>query len=84
MATTYDDVSPGEAQREPWMLDALGERRQRYVRVTQGGMHCVMRPCDGDGYVQVARDNGDDSEYIVSDVYLSEREFEELEEFEGF
>jgi len=84
MATKHNDFSTDEAQREPYMLDALGERRQRYVRVTLDGQHCVMRPCEGDGYVQVARDNGDDSEYIVSDVYLSEREFEALPEFGGF
>ena len=84
MASIYDDFFPDESTREPYMLDALGERRKRYVRVTLHGSHCVMRPCEGDGYVQVARDNGDDSEYIVSDVYLSEREFEALPEFGGF
>ena len=66
------------------MFDALGEPRTRYVRVTMDGGHCVMRPQEGDRYVQDARAAGDDSEYAVADVYLSEREFEDLPEFDGF
>lgn len=66
------------------MFDAFGEPRTRYVRVTLNGSHCVMHPSEGDRYVQDARDAGDESEYTVADVYLSDREFEDLPEFDGF
>jgi hypothetical protein len=66
------------------MLDALGEPRKRYVRVTLEGNNCVMHPSEGDRYVQDARDAGDESVYEVSDVWLSEREFEDLPEHDGF
>ena len=88
MTTKLDDGLPADAVRcagcEPYMRDALGEPRTRYVRVTLGGSHCVMRAREGDRYLQDARDDGDDSEYTISHVYLSEREFEDLPEFEGF
>ena len=66
------------------MFDALGEPRTRHVRVTLDGSHCVMTPIDGDRYVQDARDAGDESPYVVADVWLSEREFEDLPEHDGF
>ncbi len=67
-------------------FDALGEPRTRHVRVTLDGSHCVMTTVDGDRYVQDARDSGDDDadRYEVRDVYLSEREFDDLPEFDGF
>jgi hypothetical protein len=43
-----------------------------------------MHPSEGDRYVQDARDAGDESEYTVRDVWLSEREFDDLPEFDGF
>lgn len=66
------------------MFDALGQPRTRYVRVSLGGNHCVMHPSEGDSYLQEARDSGDESSYVVADVYLSEREFDDLPEHEGF
>ena len=66
------------------MFDALGEPRTRHVRVTLDGNNCVMTPVDGDRYVQDARDAGDDTDYEVADVYLSDREFEDLPEHDGF
>jgi hypothetical protein len=65
-------------------FDAFGEKRQRYVRVSLDGNHCVMHPSEGDTYLKDARDCGDDSQYTVADVYLSEREFEDLPEHDGF
>lgn len=66
------------------MFDALGAPRTRYVRVSLDGSHCVMHPSEGDTYLQDARDHGDESNYTVADVYLSEREFEDLPEHDGF
>lgn len=66
------------------MFDALGQPRTRYVRVSLEGNHCIMHPSEGDTYLQDARDCGDDSNYTVADVYLSEREFEDLPEHDGF
>lgn len=73
-------------QVEGLRFDALGEPRRRYVRVTLNGSHCVMPPAEGDSYIEAARNDGDPDwdRYIVRDVYLSEREFEDLPEFEGF
>ena len=61
-------------------FDALGEPRTRYVRVTLNGSHCVMHPSEGDCYIEEARNAGDPDweRYIVRDVWLSEREFEDL------
>lgn len=64
--------------------DAFGAPRTRYVRITLDGCHCIMHPSEGDTYVSDAIANGDNSEYVVSDVYLSEREFDSLGEFDGF
>ena len=66
------------------MFDAFGEPRKRYVRVSLGCNHCIMYPIEGDTYLKDARDNGDDSQYVVADVYLSEREFDDLPEHNGF
>jgi hypothetical protein len=66
------------------LFDAFGEPRTRYVRVSLDGNHCVMHPSEGDRYLQDARDNGDESAYVVADVYLSEREFDDLPEHDGF
>jgi len=65
-------------------FDALGEPRTRYVRVSLNGSHCVMHPSEGDAYLKDARDAGDESEYTVRDVWLSEREFDDLPEHNGF
>ena len=74
----------GELCQPDGLNDAFGEPRTRYVRVTLGGGHCVMHPSEGDRYVQDARAAGDESEYTVRDVWLSEREFDDLPEFDGF
>lgn len=79
-----DKASPGICLPHGVMFDAFGEPRTRYVRVTLDGAHCVMHPSEGDTYLSDAQQNGDESHYIVSDVYLSEREFEDLPEFDGF
>ena len=89
-----DDGLPVDAVRnagevcQPMGLwfDAFGEKRQRYVRVSLFGNHCVMHPSEGDTYVQDARDALDPEwrSYVVADVYLSEREFEDLPEHNGF
>lgn len=66
------------------MFDALGEPRTRYVRVSLHGSHCVMHPSEGDTYLKDARENGDESPYVADNVWLSEREFDNLGEFDGF
>ncbi len=73
-------------QPEGLKSDAFGEPRTRYVRVTLNGIHCVMHPSEGDCYVEDSRNAGDPDweRYIVRDVWLSEREFGGLPEFDGF
>jgi hypothetical protein len=66
------------------MFDAFGEPRKRYVRVSLNGSHCVMHPSEGDRYIEDARGAGDESQYVVADVWLSEREFDDLGDFDGF
>lgn len=66
-------------------IDGMGEPRTRYVRVSlNGSNHCVMHPSEGDAYLADAKAAGDESDYTVRDVWLSEREFEDLPEHEGF
>lgn len=66
------------------MLDAFGEPRTRYVRVSLDGNHCVMHPSEGDTYLEDAKHSDDRSNYVLADVFLSEREFEDLPEHDGF
>ena len=75
-----------QMQIEELKFDALGEPRTRYVRVTLNRSHCVMRPSEGDCYIEEARNAGDPDweRYIVRDVWLSEREFDALPEHTGF
>jgi hypothetical protein len=91
LVASTDQLGPaseggGMCQPNGLMFDALGEPRTRYVRVTLNGSHCVMHPSEGECYVQDARDAGDPDweRYIVRDVWLSEREFEDLPEHDGF
>lgn len=67
-------------------FDAFGQPRTRYVRVSLNGSHCVMEPSEGDCYVEEARNGGDPDwdRYVVTDVYLSRREFEDLPDHDGF
>ena len=62
------------------MVDAFGEPRKRYVRLTVDGTHCIDKP------ENLADNIGDMSpdQYTTSDVYLSERELNDLPEFDGF
>jgi hypothetical protein len=83
-AQAAPQATAGVAQPNGLMFDAFGEPRARYVRVSLNGAHCVMHPSEGDTYVGDARGAGDESPYVVADVYLSEREFENLGEFDGF
>lgn len=74
----------GVCQPNGLAFDAFGEPRTRYVRVSLNGNHCIMYPSEGDCYLKDARDCGDESPYVVADVWLSEREFEDLPEHDGF
>lgn len=78
------EYADGMCQPNGLMFDAFGEPRTRYVRVTLDGNHCVMHHSEGDRYLKDARDCGDESPYVVADVYLSEREFDDLPEHYGF
>ena len=65
-------------------FDALGEPRKRFVRISLDGSHMVVSPQECDAYMQDAKASDDRSEYVVTDVWLSDREFDDLPEFEGF
>ena len=89
-----DDGLPADAVRfagdmcqpDGLRFDAFGQPRTRYVRVSLNGSHCVMEPSEGDCYVEEARNGGDPDwdRYVVTDVYLSRREFEDLPDHDGF
>lgn len=83
-AVTRSTTAEFHKRANAMTFDALGAPRTRHVRVTLNGSHCVLDAREGDRYVQEARDAGDESEYTVADVYLSEREFDDLPEFGGF
>lgn len=83
-------VSPVAPAAPPWvqgqclpdgvMFDAFGNPRTRYVRVTFEGQHCIVLP----GNEHSFSDSDNPEEYVRTDVYLSEREYEALPEFDGF
>ena len=90
-ATARAAIGPAPARSEMCQpdglrFDAVGAPRERYVRITLNGSHCVMHPSEGDCYVEDARNAGDPDweRYIVRDVWLSEREFDDLPEHNGF
>ena len=66
------------------MFDALGEPRKRYVRISYEGAHMVMTPEEAQCFKEESQVSGDETPYILTDTYLSEREFDDLPEFEGF
>jgi hypothetical protein len=87
LAAQPAQAQPDEkCQPDGLKFDAFGEPRTRYVRVSLNGNRCVMHPSEGDCYVQDVRDAGDPDwdRYVVRDVWLSEREFDDLPEHEGF
>lgn len=76
------DAAPAASSpaSHPAMFDAFGNPRKRYVRLTVDGSHCVDKP-------ENLTDNIGDmapGEYTTADVFLSEREFNDLPEFDGF
>ena len=78
------DAAAERCQPDGLKFDAFGEPRTRYVRVSLENDHCVMHPSEGDSYLKDAREWGDESPYVVRDVWLSEREFDDLPEHNGF
>lgn len=65
------------------MLDAMGCPRERYIRVVHDGSTMVMHPNElADFRVNEGEENM--KAYTIKDVWLSEREFDDLPEFDGF
>lgn len=65
------------------MFDAFGSPRTRYVRVSYDGAHMILDPAELESFKADASAGGPDP-HTYTDVYLSEREFDELPEFDGF
>lgn len=65
------------------MFDALGEPRTRHVRVTFEGASLIDTPSGADSFMAEV-DPDSRVFYVLTNVYLSEREFEDLPEFDGF
>jgi len=63
------------------MFDKHGNPRKQYVRISLDGTHCVMKPQEVRKFHET---DGEDTNYMTKDVYLSEQEFNELLEFTGF
>jgi hypothetical protein len=66
------------------MFDRQGNPRTRYVRISHNGAHMVMTPKEAQCFKEESEISGDETPYILTDTYLSAREFEDLPEFEGF
>ncbi len=73
-----------KAATADYEFDALGEPRTRYVRVILDGATMVISSADAEEFNATAKANDDNSDYEFKDVYLSERELDDLPEFEGF
>lgn len=65
------------------MFDWRGEPRTKRVRLTFDGAHLILNQKEADAYLDEL-DADCRAEYTLSDVYLSEREFDDLPEFDGF
>jgi hypothetical protein len=64
------------------MFDAFGEQRVRYIRVVANGSTCI---CDEVNVREYKEDEArNPGSYVFEDVWLSEREFDDLPEFDGF
>jgi hypothetical protein len=63
------------------MFDALGEPRTAYERLTLDGAHMVLTTAEAEAYLAT---EPLETTYLRTTVYLSEREFEDLPEFDGF
>lgn len=66
------------------MFDMLGNPRTRYVRISHNGAHMVMTPEEAQCFKEESEISGDETPYILTETYLSAREFEDMPEFEGF
>ena len=67
------------------MFDALGNPRKRHVRVTLEGTHCVLPPEQVEAFIQQEVEGATEPiSHTLTDVYLSEREFKDLPEFNGY
>lgn len=76
------DAQGSISQPEGLMFDAFGNPRVRYVRIHYDGSFLVLPPKEAESYM--ADIGSDGTDYTTSDVYLSEREFDDLPEFDGF
>jgi hypothetical protein len=63
------------------MLDAFGNPRKRYTRVTLEGAHLIL---DDVQLAEFKAEDPDPDQYTYSDVYLSQEEADALPEFDGF
>ena len=72
------------AEPDGILFDALGAPRVRYVRITLDGSHMILTPAEAGAYLAEAKAGGDGCAYLTRDVFLSEREAEDLPEFDGF
>lgn len=64
------------------MFDAFGEPRKHYTRVISDGSTCV---CAALQLIEWQEDEArNPGTYVFQDVYLSDREFADLPEFNGF
>lgn len=85
-AAPQPEVQSAEPKCQPdgLMFDALGAPRVRYVRVSLDRSHCVMTVAEAEQYKRDCLEHGDKSAYTYTDTYLSEREFNDLPEHDGF
>jgi hypothetical protein len=60
--------------------DALFGRRKRFARVELDGSWLICPPEEVATYI----DDGDRDDYVVTYVYLTQRQLDALPEFEGF
>jgi hypothetical protein len=73
-------AAPIQPAPEAAMFDAFGNPRTRHVRITHDGVSLIERPENVTAMVEQDRI----SDYTLTDVYLSERELDDLPEFDGF
>ena len=56
-------------------------KEERFVRISFDGSHCLLTPNEAKAYLE---DCEDPNVYEVSDVFITQDQFENLAEFTGF
>lgn len=56
----------------------------RYTKIELDGSYCVMEPREAEAMIADMSVDEQESDYKISDIYMTQEEFENLPEFQGW